>query len=130
MIPSSLIDITAQFAAILGVLHVVFTLRVGLYRKNSKISFGDGGDKALLQRVRAHGNFIENAPIALILILLNELQGLSDAYLYGLGGLFLISRLSHYGALAFSLPLIFRALGMLGTLVAILALAVSLFVNA
>jgi len=126
MIPSSLIEISSLFAAILGVLHVIFTLRVGLYRKNSKISFGDGGDATLLKRIRAHGNFIENAPIALILILLNELQGLDDSYLYALGGVFLVSRLAHYSALAFSLPVIFRMLGMLGTMGSIAALAVCL----
>ena len=54
------IDTTLIFAAIFGILHVVFSLRVGAYRFSSKISLGDGGDKELRNRIRAHGNFIEN----------------------------------------------------------------------
>ena len=41
--PESLnIETTMLFAAIFGVLHVIFTLRVGGYRFRSRISLGDG----------------------------------------------------------------------------------------
>ena len=58
------ISISLALAAVFGLLHVIFTLRVGDYRFKSKISLGDGGDRELRNRVRAHGNFIENVPIA------------------------------------------------------------------
>ena len=70
------IGVTLLFAAIFGILHVVFTLRVGAYRFSSKISLGDEGDKELRNRIRGHGNFTENVPIALLLLLLNDLNGL------------------------------------------------------
>ena len=54
-------------AAVFAVLHVIFTLRVGGYRFSNNISLGDGGDKELLNRIRGHGNFIEQVPIALVL---------------------------------------------------------------
>ncbi len=116
----STVVITAQIAAILGVLHVIFTLRVGMYRASNKISLGDGGDKELRKRIRAHGNFIETVPIALILILLNELSFLSPVYLYALGGALIVARLMHYASIAFSTPLAIRFVGMSTTLLVIL----------
>ena len=52
------ISISLALAAVFGLLHVIFTLRVGNYLFKSKISLGDGGDRELRNRVRAHGNFI------------------------------------------------------------------------
>ena len=75
------ISISLALAAVFGLLHVIFTLRVGDYRFKSKISLGDGGDLELRNRVRAHGNFIENVPIALLLIFLNDLDGAQNTTL-------------------------------------------------
>lgn len=126
MISASMINVTVLFAAILGVLHVVFALRVGLYRAKTRISVGDGGDKELRKRMRGHGNFIENAPIALVLLLLNELNGLASGYLYALGSAFVIARIAHYAALVFSLNVLIRMTGMMFTLGSILVMALLL----
>lgn len=123
------IDTTLTFAAIFGVLHVIFTLRVGNYRRTSKINFGEGGDTELRNRIRGHGNFIENVPIALMLLLLNDLNGLSDMSLMVLGSVLLVSRIVHYLMIVTrSLPIILRPLSMLGTLGTILVSAVLLIV--
>jgi len=123
------LEATLLFAAIFGVLHVVFTLRVGVYRLSSKISLGDGGDKVLLKRVRAHANFIENVPIGLLLLLLNELNGLAQNTLLILGSVFLLSRLIHYVTIVSRLlPLFMRPLSMLGTVGVILTSAIFLVV--
>ena len=123
------IDTTLTFAAIFGVLHVIFTLRVGNYRRTSKINFGEGGDTELRNRMRGHGNFIENVPIALMLLLLNDLNGLSDMSLLVLGSVLLVSRIVHYLMIVTrSLPIILRPLSMLGTLGTILVSAVLLIV--
>lgn len=123
------IDTTLTFAAIFGVLHVIFTLRVGNYRRTSKINFGEGGDTELRNRMRGHGNFIENVPIALMLLLLNDLNGLSDMSLMVLGSVLLVSRIIHYLMIVTrSLPIILRPLSMLGTLGTILVSAVLLIV--
>ena len=94
------VSITLVLAAIFGLLHVIFTLRVGDYRFKSKISLGDGGDHELRNRVRAHGNFIENVPIALLLSLLKDLDSAEDNTLILMGSIFLISRLTHYLTIA------------------------------
>ena len=123
------IDTTLTFAAIFGVLHVIFTLRVGNYRRTSKINFGEGGDTELRNRMRGHGNFIENVPIALMLLLLNDLNGLSDMSLMVLGSVLLVSRIIHYLMIVTrSLPIILRPLSMLGSLGTILVSAVLLIV--
>ena len=121
---STLINIepTMTIAAIFAVLHVIFTLRVGGYRFRNNISLGDGGDDELRNRIRGHGNFIEQVPIALILILLNDLNGLSDTALYSLGGVLLVSRIVHYLMIVTrSLPMVLRPISMLGTLGTVLA---------
>ena len=107
----------------------VFTLRVGGYRFRKKISLGDGGDYELRNRVRAHGNFIENVPIALLLILLNDLDGAKDNTLIMMGSVLLIARLTHYLTIATrKLPIIMRPLSMIGTLGTILAASVMLLI--
>ena len=123
------ISITLLFAAIFGFLHVIFTLRVGNYRFKSKISLGDDGDRELLKRIRAHGNFTENVPIALLLILLNDLDGAEDNTLMLMGSTLLIARLTHYLTIVtVRLPWILRPLSMLGTLGTIIAASVMLLI--
>ena len=123
------ISISLALAAVFGLLHVIFTLRVGTYRFKSKISLGDGGDRELRNRVRAHGNFIENVPIALLLILLNDLDGAQDSTLVVMGSILLASRLTHYLTIVtLSLPWILRPLSMLGTLGTILAASLMLLI--
>ncbi len=123
------IDTTLLFAAIFGVLHVIFTLRVGNYRFKSKINFGDEGNKELRNRIRAHGNFTENVPIALLLLLLNDLNGLADSTLMILGSVLLASRLLHYVMIVSrTLPIILRPISMIGTLGTILVSAVLLLI--
>ena len=121
------IHVTLLFAALFGFLHVLFTLHVGGYRFRSKISLGDGGDDQLRNRIRAHGNFIENVPIGLLLLLLNDIKGTSDTALITLGTIFLVSRIVHYLMIVSRrLPIILRPLSMIGTLGTILASAILL----
>ena len=123
------IHITATFAAIFAFLHVIFTLRVGGYRFKSGISLGDGGDKELLHRIRAHGNFIEQVPMGLLVMLLNELKGLSETTLVAMGAVFLAARLLHYVMIVTrSLPIILRPISMIATLGTILTGGVLLLI--
>ena len=60
-------------------------------------------------------------PIALLLLLLNYLNGLADNTLYILGGVLLLARLLHYVMIiSRSLPIILRPVSMIGTLGTIL----------
>ena len=108
------------YAALLGLMFVVITLRVGVYRLKNRINIGDGGDPELLRRIRGQGNFIESVPIALILLFAMEAMGASAAWLHGLGAALLLGRLLHYPALTQIGPFITRPMGMVATLSVVL----------
>jgi uncharacterized membrane protein YecN with MAPEG domain len=87
--------ITGIYAGICGLLLVVLYVRISQRRLATKIGVGSGGDAELEQRVRAHGNLVESAPFALILLYLIEQTGLSSTYIHVLGAAFVIARLAH-----------------------------------
>jgi uncharacterized membrane protein YecN with MAPEG domain len=59
---------TALCAAILGLLGAALTANVIVARVGTGVTAGDGSMARLAQAIRAHANFVEQAPIALILI--------------------------------------------------------------
>lgn len=67
--------VTAALAAAFALLTVVLSLQTSMRRMALKVTHGDAGDDTLRRRIRAHGNFIEYAPLAVILVLLVELTG-------------------------------------------------------
>lgn len=106
------------YAAILGLMFFVFTLRVGLYRFKSRVSLGDAGDKTLRKRIRGQGNFVETVPLVLLLLVLMESAGASNTWLHSLGAMLVLGRLSHYLQITDMVkPLLFRMGGMLATLI-------------
>lgn len=54
-------------AALLGILHIILTLRAIKLRRANKVALGDGGQEALQRAIRVQGNFAENAPLGLLL---------------------------------------------------------------
>lgn len=59
------------------------------------ILIGDGGQQWMAARMRAHANFVEYTPFALILMGLIEFSGGSRTLLWMLGGIFLLARVLH-----------------------------------
>lgn len=86
---------TALYAALLGLLIVVLALRVVRGRWTRRVGLGDGGDKDMLMRIRAHANAVENVPMALLLLLLLELTQLDGTLVHGFGIVLLVARLLH-----------------------------------
>ena len=105
------LPITLFFAAILILLSVPMAVAVGLRRAKTGILLLDGGDEDLLKRMRAHGNFIEYVPLALIGLAGAELSGLPSWLLVGCGVVLLAGRLIHYAALRGSAAGAGRTLG-------------------
>ena len=117
--------IVAFYAAVLGLMHVALTLNVGLFRVQNKISLGTGGNETLERRMRAHGNFIETVPMALILIGLLEVHGITMWVIHALCILLVFGRIVHAASiLKPSLPWFFRPMGMFPTLLVILISAI------
>ena len=87
--------ITGIYAGLCGLLLTVLYVRVSQRRLAVKIGVGTGGDAELEQRVRAHGNLIEAAPIVLILLYLVERTALDPIFIHAFGATFLLARLAH-----------------------------------
>jgi uncharacterized membrane protein YecN with MAPEG domain len=104
---------TFLLGGLLSHLMLALSLQVSLKRVQlGGISYGDGGNETLRRRIRAHGNFIEYAPLALILVGLIEYGG-SERLAAGLAASFFLSRVLHaIGMLYTSTPTV-RAVGML-----------------
>ena len=107
---------TLLFAGACALLQCVLTALVIAQRVRSKIDFLDGGDVPLMHRIRAHGNFSETAPMALLVMLLLELSGVASVWLVLLGSALILGRLLHAGALLGLLGRRARTLGMALTL--------------
>ena len=114
-----LLTVTLSTAAAAAILNVWLMLRVGAVRQAEKISIGDEDNEALIRRMRAQANFVENAPCVLILIGAIELSGRGDPWLAWVAGLFIVARVAH----AFGMDGGSLQIGrMIGTVVSLLTL--------
>jgi uncharacterized membrane protein YecN with MAPEG domain len=89
------VAITAVYAALLALMLVILSARVIGFRRAKRVSLGDGGDAELRGRIRAHGNFTEYAPMALLLMALAEIQGGPHWLIHALGVALLAGRVVH-----------------------------------
>lgn len=118
-IPATLIT-----AGLLGLLFFLLSLRVVQRRLAGKVPFGDGGDPALLERIRAHGNFAEHVPFLLLLMAGIELSaGHHSAWLWGAGAALLLARIAHAIGLSRPSPNAFRSVGVVLTWLLLIGLS-------
>jgi uncharacterized protein len=87
--------VSAVYIALIVVMSVVLAFLVIGQRRSKLIGMGDGGDKTTARMIRVHGNFCENAPFALGLLISLPLVGLGGMIIHMVGGLFLVGRLAH-----------------------------------
>ena len=90
-----LLPTTLSLAAAAAIINLWLSIRIGKVRMAEKIIHGDGGNPLLLHRMRAQSNFIENAPLVLILIGAIELTGKGGQWLAIVGAVFMLGRISH-----------------------------------
>ena len=90
-----LLPIALTAAGAVALLHIWLSVRVIQVRRSAGVAHGDGGNPMLTRRMRAHANFVENAPFFLILLVLLELAGASAELLWGAMILFIAARLAH-----------------------------------
>jgi uncharacterized protein len=86
---------SAVYVALIVVMGVVLTLLVIRQRRSKLIGLGDGGDRTVARMIRVHGNFAENAPLALALLILLPLVGAAAWSVHAVGLLFLTGRALH-----------------------------------
>ncbi|UYV39378.1 MAPEG family protein [Rhodobacteraceae bacterium D3-12] len=115
--------VTSLFAALFAIVMLVLWINVTKTRAVQGISIGDGGDVALHEKVRRHGNFMEWVPMTLILLALAEAEGVAAAWLYAVGAMALAGRVIHpVGLRADNAAHPARIVGNMGNILAVLLL--------
>lgn len=89
------LSITLTIAAAAALLNIWLMLRVGKVRIAERVSVGDGGNDNVIRRMRAHSNFIESAPLVLILIAAIELSIGTNLALWIVSALYVLGRIGH-----------------------------------
>ena len=87
--------ITPLYAAVLTVLLVVLMARVVRLRWKHKVGLGDGDVAELRQAIRVHGNLVETALWALLLLFMMEWSGVQPVWLHLYGMVLVLARFLH-----------------------------------
>ncbi len=82
---------------------VALTARVIVLRVRTGVQAGDGGHAPLAQAIRAHANFAEQAPLALLLLVIAETVGTPAVLVHALGSVLVLARLASAWGLSHSL---------------------------
>jgi uncharacterized protein len=126
----TILPISMTMAAIAALINIWLMIRVGRVRTREKVSVGDGGNEAVVRRMRAHSNYIESTAFVLILLLLVELAVGPVGWLWAVGGLYFVGRIAHAfgmdgirpGRTIGTLITLLTQLGLAGTAIAIVYL--------
>ena len=90
------LQVTTFLAGVFALLMVPLSLQVSIRRvKLDRTVNGATGDETLRRRIRAHGNFIEYVPTALIAVGLVEFGGGGKPLVVSLAVAFCLSRVLH-----------------------------------
>lgn len=119
-----MLPISLTIAGAAALINLWLSARVSQLRAAHRISVGDGGNDQIAKRMRAHANFIENAPLFLILLALIEYTSGSETWLWAVAIAFTLGRLAHALGMDRPAPNPLRIAGMLLTWLPLLALAV------
>ncbi len=126
-----MISTTMITAGILGLIYIALSARVSQVRRQVGINVGDGGGKPeaepLVVAMRAHANFAEYVPIALILLGLIE-SGAPTLTLI-LAIMLVLGRLAHPVGMTMPAPNVFRLAGIVLTWLVILIAAVAAIIR-
>lgn len=121
--------ITGYYAGLLAFFLIVLSVRVIRLRNVTKTILGMGTDPKLQAACRAQGNFAEYVPIALLMMLMLEMQGTGAGVLHLAGGILILGRVSHAYSLLVREPatnnkdIRFRVGGMICTFTTLAVLA-------
>ncbi|MES2135930.1 MAG: MAPEG family protein [Pseudomonadota bacterium] len=117
------VPVTLVAAAAAVFVNIWLGWRIAQYREDFKVSVGDGGHEPLLRRMRAQANFTENAPFFLILVGGLELSGADRLILGIVAAIFILARIAHAIGMDSADNRRWRMLGMIGTSLPLLGLA-------
>lgn len=95
MSPAPMPTITALYAGCIGLLLLAFAARISYLRWTLRIGLGDGGNSTMQRAIRVHGNAVEWALPALLLLLVAELVRAPSLLLHVCGCAIVLGRLLH-----------------------------------
>ena len=95
MNPAPMPAIAALYGALVALLLLVLALAVSRLRRALGVGLGDGGDPRLARAIRAHGNAVEWAVPAILLLLIAELTRASPLLLHACGIALVVGRVLH-----------------------------------
>ena len=122
-------SITPIYAAIIALIFVGLSFRALLMRRSLGVGIGTGDDQKLTRAIRAHSNFSEYVPIALILIYFLETETGSGLWVHVLCISLIAGGLLHaYGVSQVKEDYCFRVAGMVLTLGCLISASVRLMV--
>jgi uncharacterized membrane protein YecN with MAPEG domain len=117
------VPITLLTAATAIAVNIWLGARVVRSRRDHEVKIGDGGNEAVLRRMRAQANFIENTTLFLIVLVGLELSAGNRLALGVIAAAFILARIAH--AIGMDGPLLYRwrMIGMMTTVAAQVVLA-------
>jgi uncharacterized membrane protein YecN with MAPEG domain len=93
-----ILPVTLTFAGVAALINLWLAIRCGQARTTEKVSIGYCGNEAVIRRMRAHANYIENTPFVLIMIAVIELSktpGAAPTWLWVVAALYFLGRVAH-----------------------------------
>lgn len=125
-----MLRIVPLYASVLALMFVGLSIRVIGARRAEKVVLGVGQSLALERRVRAHANFAEYAPFALLLLSMAELRGARPFTLHALGLVLIAGRAAHaWGISRLQEDYRFRVAGMAATFAVLIGSALSILLT-
>ena len=89
-------EVTLIVTAIFVLMSIPMAVSVGARRAETGILLLHGDDEALLRLMRAHGNFIEYVPLAILALAGAEIAGAAPCLVAICGGVLLLARIVHF----------------------------------
>ena len=122
--------VTPIYAAILGLIFVLMSLRTIHLRRQLGLPLGDGDHPKLRRAIRAHGNCAEYVPLCIVLMASLESTGQPESWLHWLGVILVVGRCLHaYGVSQVKENFRFRVSGMFLTFTVILSSSTRILVS-
>jgi uncharacterized membrane protein YecN with MAPEG domain len=117
-VPITLLTVAAAVAV-----NIWLGARVVRSRRDHGVKIGDGGNEAVLRRMRAQANFIENTTLFLFLLGALELSGGNRLALGAIAAAFMLARIAHGVGMDGPHLVRWRMVGMMTTVAAMVALS-------
>src|SRR4051794_13179991 len=106
------VPVTLVTTAAAGFVNIWLAWGVSRLRYDLGVTIGDGGQEPLVRRMRAQANFIEHAPLFLILLAALELSGANRLGLAIIAAVFIMARIAHGFGMDGGNAAIWRRIGM------------------